>query len=332
MAKLLHQLKELQAAQAPHSPKILTARNEDFSTPSPLSKKDRKVAKKAAKIADMPKVITTADIDFVANILHPCATDSDAAQEEEQRLLEDPDIILNLYYHKGTSNTREIRYRHLKHKQADGNIEIDIEASDLDALMVALKVPDVATVGTEAERRVIRTLREAVRDDMIKMQKEHEQTVMRKAGFWRWASRKAYDRLMANGSIWEQKGESSDVTKRKDSVFSAESNGDAEEVDTINEGVNTPESTADTTDVIPKSEPRHKVTSPRTPTFCPRSVSGDTAGQAEDKWTTVGRSKPIKKLVGTLKLFRNGGLDKFELKRDGKFGALGSFDRDAIDA
>ena len=149
------------------------------------------MAKKAAKIAEMPKVITTADVDRVASILHPSTPVSDAAKDEERLLLGDPDITLNLYYHKGTSNTREVRFRHLKNKQADGNIEIDIEATDLDTLMAALKVPSLAAASTETERRLIKTLREAVRDDMVRVQKEHEQTVMRKAGFWRWASRKA---------------------------------------------------------------------------------------------------------------------------------------------
>lgn len=30
--------------------------------------------------------------------------------------------------------------------------------------------------------------------------------MMRKAGFWRWASRKAYNRLVENGRIWSAKG------------------------------------------------------------------------------------------------------------------------------
>ena len=108
IAKLLHQLKDFQVAQAPQSPKVISSRDENPSTSSPVSKKDRKIAKKAAKIAEMPKVVTTADVEIVGSVLHPCATHGDATEEEEKHLLDDPDIMLNLYYHKGTSNTREV--------------------------------------------------------------------------------------------------------------------------------------------------------------------------------------------------------------------------------
>ncbi|KAK4543546.1 hypothetical protein LTR36_005441 [Oleoguttula mirabilis] len=325
IAQLIRQIEELKAEHTPQSPKVISHQSHDLSSPTPLSKKDRKVAKKAAKIADMPKVITTKDIDFVTETLHPCdyGDGADEATKEERRLLDDPDIQLNLYYHKGTSNTREVRYRHLKHKQVDAAVEIDIEESDLDALMAALKVPAPGSVKTEAERRLIKTLREAVRDDMVKVQKEHEQTGLRKAGFWRWASRKAYDRLMAHGRIWEQKAETGETPKRKDSVFAGlgGDEGSSAANDSITEGLTTPKSSATATMSIPSSEPRRKRIAVGSPDFGRLSIGGEIS-RGDDEWTTVGKAKPVKKPVGTLKLSLNGGRKQFLERVPGKFGAL----------
>lgn len=302
-------------------------RDQSLSSPNRLSKKDRKVAKKAAKIASMPKVITTKDIDFVAATLHPSDHDDDANQvaEEERRLLEDPDIKLNLYYNKGTSNTREVRYRHLKHKQADAGVEIDIEESDLDALMVALKVPVPSSVKTEAERRLLKTLREAVRADMINVQKEHEQTGMRKAGFWRWASRKAYDRLSAHGRIWQEKTEGGDTPNRKDSAVSGLENddeGSPTTEETIAKGLSTPKTGSITImSSTSTSEPRRKRATGGGTLFGRSSVGASTT-HAVDEWTTVGKAKPAKKPVGTLKLSTNGGIEHLVSRTQSGFAAL----------
>lgn len=268
----------------------------------------------------MPKVITTADLDFVAKTLHPCDYEKDE-EEEEKKLAADPDIKLNLYYHKGTSNTREIRYRHLKHKQADKG-EPNIDDSELDALMTALKAPAAKAVKTKEERKLVDKLREKVRDDMNEVEREHEQIAIRKGGFWRWASKKAYDRLVANGRIWDQKEDEDETPKRKDSAFSAGGKDTVlDQVEKRSDELSSPKALdgsisssvgREGAPVVPGSTP-----------YLKRPSNNANASPMGDGWNTVGKAKPTKSPIGAFKLSGNGGLAKLQVKLPGKFAALG---------
>jgi hypothetical protein len=186
IAELLRQLEELQAKQdeekTPAKAPEFARKYSNACAPSGMTKKERKAANKAAKrAAERPKVITTAQVEFVAQALHPHIDDEVNGVAEEARLLEDPYIKLNLYYHRGTSNTREVRYRHLSRKNSDQDDHI-INADEMDALVTALKLPKIEDVKTEAERKIIVQVRKLVRDDMIVEHHENEETAMRKAG------------------------------------------------------------------------------------------------------------------------------------------------------
>ncbi|KAI7552360.1 hypothetical protein KC331_g1939 [Hortaea werneckii] len=227
IAELLRQLQEVQSADTPKRPTADLLPGQDTSTPSPLSKKERKAAKKAAKVAGMAKVVTAAEINFVTETLHPtCCTNDDA--EDEDNLVEDLDIKFNLYYHKGTTNTREARSRHMDNKQRKKS-EPNIEESEIDAFMAALRIPTTGFDGKD-QQNLIREIRDAVRDDLTRVAKEDEQTAIRKAGFWRWASKKTYDRHVANEKARAQKDDT-EMLKRKDSADPVVEAGNVQEVE-----------------------------------------------------------------------------------------------------
>ena len=333
IASLLRQLKELRAEHESPSPKVPIFGDENLSTPSPISKKDRKAAKKAAKVADMPKVLTAAEVDLVARTLHPHDYEMDKV-EAERRLVEDPDIIDNLYFHRGTSNTREVRYRHLEHKQADKGLAI-IQESEIDALLADLHVPATDKLKTKAERMAVEAIRKAVRDAMEQTATERDETTMRKAGFWRWASKKTYKKLVANGSIWEHKADNSETPKRKDSGFPKALNvkasliGDKPALKTVS----SPGTIADSSSLLSPttfSGPRRKVAIAGSAASTRLSISG-TKAQASDEWTTVGKAEAVKKPVGKLTFSGNGGLTKLQVKVPGKFGALTLIDAEESD-
>ncbi|KAI7426794.1 hypothetical protein KC336_g6175, partial [Hortaea werneckii] len=79
IAELLRQLQEMQSADTPKRSTAELLPDQDTNTPSPLSKKARKAAKKAAKVASMAKVVTAAEISFVAESLHPTCSANDGA-------------------------------------------------------------------------------------------------------------------------------------------------------------------------------------------------------------------------------------------------------------
>ncbi|KAH9820884.1 Histidine-specific methyltransferase, SAM-dependent [Teratosphaeria destructans] len=346
IAELLRQLDDLQNQNAePQTSKTIAERRQSTPyIPSPLSKKERKAANKAMKhAANRPKVLTTAQVDFVEHALHPQNDDVDEAVREAE-LLEDPDIKLNMYFHKGTSNSREVRHRHLTRKNSSQSHEED--EVELDTAMSALNVPKPENVKTEAQRKIIAVIRTAVKEDLMTLQRETEETGMRKAGFWRWASRKAYNRLVAHGRIWADKTEQPDVTRRKDSAASAPE----ESSEVSDQGSEPHEGTGMETDTEPSTKSAKAVALPpvvpatdlsdgrlaTTPKAATLSVTtspkSSTTPAAGNPWTTVGKVKTPKTPAGTfkLKLSTNGGLSQFHAAPKTKtLGSLGSDFRDA---
>ncbi|KAI7234789.1 hypothetical protein KC330_g4623 [Hortaea werneckii] len=316
IAELLRQLQEVQSTDTTKRPTADLLPDHGTSTPSPLSKKERKAAKKAAKVANMAKVVTAAEINFVAETLHPtCSTNDDA--EDENSLVQDFDIKFNLYYHKGTTNTREARSRHMDAKQRKKS-EPNIEESEIDAFMAALKIPTSGLDG-KGQQSLIREIRDAVHDDLTRVAKEDEQTAIRKAGFWRWASKKTYERHVAKARAQKDDAE---VLKRKDSADPVVEAEDVQEVqDNIPQEMGNIGSVAEVADApgIPSTPIARlqghdlQANGPSSPT----TQSEEKLDSNEAEWTTVGKLKLSAKsdktrYPTTLKLTGNGGLKKLD--------------------
>ncbi|KAI7424887.1 hypothetical protein KC336_g7009, partial [Hortaea werneckii] len=267
--------------------------------------------------------VTAAEISFVAESLHPTCSANDGAEDEDS-LVEDFDIKFNLYYHKGTTNTREARNRHLDNKQRKKS-ELNVEQSEIDTLMASLKIPTSSIDGKD-QQNLVREIRDAVRDDLVRMAKEDEQTAIRKAGFWRWASKKTYDLHVANGKARAQKGDA-EMPKRKDSADLVAEPEDVQEVEgNAPRKMESTESAAETTDAI------RAATTPTTglrDRIVLASGSSGSKPQSDEKldsneaeWATVGKSKLSARSdktlsPTTLKLTGNGGLKKLQVKASG---------------
>jgi hypothetical protein len=167
---------------------------------SKTSKKDRKEAKRAAKAAERAPLITADDIERVAHILHP----KEAVDEEfEKALLMDKSIENNIFYHPGTANSYEMRDRIIRQERSS-RFKLKLSGSELDQIIAEL-LPALERAKSKKERDLIARLRKMVEEDLTHDHGEEHQTMMRKASFWRWANREAYNRLAANGRIWDWK-------------------------------------------------------------------------------------------------------------------------------
>ena len=178
--------------------------------PRPISKKDRKVEKKAQKHAAKPKVITTEDIARVDQVLHP--KDEATAANDACSNLEAATIKLGLSFHKAISNTKAVRYEHItcakqNHRQPK------VTAEDMDRILSELDVAKGAK--SENERRLVAAIRKAVEADIVNCETEHYEIRVREASFWRWASAKAYHRLVENGYLWDKRAEVTASAKKK---------------------------------------------------------------------------------------------------------------------
>lgn len=168
---------------------------------------------------------------------------------------------------------------------------------------------------------------------------------MRKAGFWRWANRKAYNRLIANGRIWDWKnGDALALVAEQDVEQDAQAGaegdegdgpepgaepdgGDAQQdaaVDQVAAPVTPSDDSGNDNDVVTDdlmsvvSGASEASRSDRTSgtsisrdtsaSSTTRTTASGTEENAEAGWNTVGTPKPTGPPF-TLKLSTNGGLD-----------------------
>lgn len=202
IAELLRELRLVSSDESVSSPQ--TPQQQKFTMASldgSTSKKDRKAAKRAAKAAERAPITTSKEIERIGQIL---CLEEPADGEFERTLLSDKSIENNVCYHPGTANSRETRHR-IIHQEKSRKFEIKLSDAEMDRIMSEFKVPSLALASSKKERALIIRLRSKVAEDFEHNSREARDTMARKAGFWRWASRKAYNRLIANGSIWDAK-------------------------------------------------------------------------------------------------------------------------------
>ena len=274
-----------------------------------MTKKERKAAKKANKVSQMAKVLSSADIDFVSKVLHPDETGANEIDVERQ-LVEDPDIQLNRFFHKGTSNVREVRNQFVKkhERKAGGKEEPHIDPEELDGLLQLLNVSPLTSKSSVKERAIVTNLREKIEDDLIREQREKELMMQRKGGFWRWASKKAYKRLVQNGRIWSEKDSDSQVSKSEDTTASSSSAVGGAEIDSTE-----PDSDAGppSEDSISEAMSTFKLGSEPSPAQASRKNTPRKIEDEDDGWMTVGsKSGKLNTPAGKVTLRHNQGLDK----------------------
>lgn len=205
IAELLKELRVLNKEQqsiadprTPTQPKFNHAILDGSTT-----KKDRKEAKKAAKAAERTPFVTSKDVERISQIL--CPEPEEAVDGEfERALLTDASINDNLNYHRATGNSRETRHR-IINKERSLVFATELLEEEMNRVLAELRVPSWAELKTKAERAIVVRLRDKITENLVHNNNEARDTMARKAGFWRWASRRAYNRLIENGRIWDWK-------------------------------------------------------------------------------------------------------------------------------
>jgi hypothetical protein len=331
IAELVKDLRTIDAEQSFSSPITPKASKFDFAVlDGSASKKDRKEAKRQAKAADRVLEIRQRDIDRIGEILHP---EEPVDEEFERNLLMDKSIKSNMYYNPATSNSREERQIFISQDRR-GKAELKITAAEIERIMTELKVNDMCHVKGKKERALVGRLRDKIVEDLQHDHGEARETMMRKAGFWRWASRKAYNRLAENGRIWDwQSGEAlAPVVEHEADAANPQAPIAAELVAVdveggANDGLlmdNGDEvkdddllSVASLTSEVSRSRPTYASSTSRDTSMssASRTTFSSNDESADESWTTVGRAKaPKANNAFTLKLSTHGGLKHLESK------------------
>lgn len=202
IAELVKELRIIDKENFPTTPSSSTSLKFDPATlDGSASKKERKEQKRRERAASRTPVVREGDIEHIGQILYP-----GKSRDEDFRkyLLMDESINDNLYYHPDTSSSRQERLRFFSHERS-GKVEIKLSDEEMNRIMTELKVFDSAHNKNKKERDIVNNLKEKINEDAVHDQREAQEFWKRKASFWRWASRKVYDRLVANERIWDWK-------------------------------------------------------------------------------------------------------------------------------
>lgn len=322
------------------------------------TKKERKAAKKAAKAMDRDKVVTSADIKLVAEILHPNGEKAEELEGAEmEELEEDLDIKANLKFNNSTCNSKSVRHDYI----AKDREQKEVEKAEVERVLLALDVNPKA-IGKEGE--LVTELSQAIKNDLVHHQDELKIVARNKAGFWRWANKRNYRDLVENGKDWDAKHErepgqnqlqvpqpeqeerrESDVTDATDATINtvdteAEDEAAASRSDSVVDSLTDSAGTALTIPSKKASSRKASIVggSASTPPSTPSTKNSSAkkaptltlevaeskkrdAVQDDDGWTTVGK-KVLKPPVGTLTFSANGGLHHLEQKPKSNFWAL----------
>lgn len=325
IAELVKELRIIGNEQSLAIPRTPTCPRFDPATvDGSTSKKYRKEAKRLAKAAGRDQAIRLKDIEHIGKILHP---EEPVDEGFEKALLMDKSIENNMYYHPNTSNSREERHRFISQERR-GKSGLKLSEAEMNGIMLELRVPDLAQVKSKSERVIITKLREKIAEDVVHDHDEAQETMMRKAGFWRWANRRTYNRLAANGRIWDHKNgaalapvfdhEEDDV--EEDAVAGAENVAENEEeavvdddsADKVDNANNTNDDRFSVVSLVSEASsfrPAYSSSVSRDTSIssASRTTFSNTEESADEGWTTVGRAKPAKSTL-VLKFNSNGGL------------------------
>lgn len=331
IAELVRDLRTIDVEQSVSSPITPRASKFDFAVlDGSTSKKDRKEAKRQAKAAGRVLEIRANDIERIGKILHP---EEPVDEEFERNLLMDKRIEENMYYNSATSNSREERQIFISQDRR-GKAELKITDAEIERITTELKVHDICHVKGKKERALVCRLRDKIVEDLKHEHGEARETMMRKAGFWRWASRKAYNRLAENGRIWDWESgealalviehEADVVNPQAPAAAEAVVLGGAEAADY--ESLVHKEDEVNDDDLLSvvshasepfRSRPAYASSTSRETSMSSASRTTFTSNDdsADESWTTVGKPKASKASNSfTLKLSTHGGLKHLESK------------------
>ncbi|CAK3927035.1 Hypothetical predicted protein [Lecanosticta acicola] len=347
-AALLELLRSPDTPKTPRTPLTAKALNTvagpdgtgSYEVPK-TTKKVRKAAKKAVRAMERDKVVTTADIQFIAQILHPKG-DKEEVEVDMEELEEDLEIKMNLKFNNSTCNTKSVRHDYIT-KDRESK---EVDSTEIERILASLEV-DPKAAGKEGE--LVVELVQAIKNDLVHYHDELKIIARNKAGFWRWANKRVYRDRVENGKEWDAKHDrdpeqNQGQEERRNSELSVEMETE-DETSTRNGSIDLsiPES-AGTAITVPstkaassrKAPPVPKLDTPlketsstlfaKTPSTNKTPVlETDTptkgASSEDPGWTRVGE-KVMKPPVGKLTLASNGGLHHLESKPKANFWAL----------
>lgn len=189
------------------APQTPSRRLKELLAESSTKKKERKAVKKAARASARPKHLTAAEIEHISRIIHLPV--SAGEEGDENVVIEDPlgtpDVKHNLSYHARTFNYRVPRSTVMNTYQAPDKHDEKEMRDDLARILTDLEIPPYSSTLSKRLQGLVFDVCDRIRDDLELVRKENEGTMMRKAGYWRYANKNTYNNMVATNSIVDWK-------------------------------------------------------------------------------------------------------------------------------
>lgn len=161
-----------------------------------LKKSERKLLKSAAKASARPRLVTSEEIQHVGNIIHlngRPGVDADA----KLSLQDDHELQRNLAFN-AVLHSFQVRVRTTH--ASTGSDFVEQTAVVMDELAVQPNKP-----GQSKERKMlVERIAQSIQDDLHIVHLEGAETMKRKAGYWRFVSRRTYNKMVANQEVCQQ--------------------------------------------------------------------------------------------------------------------------------
>jgi hypothetical protein len=285
------------------------------------TKKERKQLKKAVKAMGRDKVVTSADILFVANTLHPESDqEGDEDDVEDAELAEDADIRMNLKFNNSTCNTKTARHDFIKKESY-----VDVEKTKVEVERI-LAVFEMNKKAAGEEGRLIAELVAAIQVDLIHHHDELRTTKIVRNGFWRWATKKAYREFLENGKDWNlhlpgraiAELPAENDAENETNAVEAEEDEEPERNGSVDSSLGA--NSASTSVTVPSIKPS-SAKKPKTLTIAVPPKEQEVVGH-DPGWKQVGKKVLKTPVTAKLKMVKNNGLHHLAQTPKGSYGAL----------
>lgn len=185
------------------------------------TKKAQKAVKKIAKNQLRVQIITSEDIVHISQALHPFKTylvgETHTGYDEVgngQGLLNNSTIDANIAFNTGTfqyaSLRQNINAKKLAKAQGIGTPKTPDENGSwhedpqIVETLGRLEIAVVTSVSSSREKKcLLSKLCDAIHNDLLIVENEDRDTMMRMAGYWRYVNKRTYNAMIRNNQLWD---------------------------------------------------------------------------------------------------------------------------------
>ena len=175
------------------------------------SKKAQRAERKIAKNQARFDIITTENVKRVDAALHPYQPTTSGIFGRALDPLDNQTIEANITFHSGTFkfgslrqdvHTKKLLKNNGPHKADEGDNQLK-EAINFSIILHRLGINHSVLPNTKERKSLLTKLHEAITYDLECVANEERDTMMRMAGYWRYANRRTYNVMVRNNQLWD---------------------------------------------------------------------------------------------------------------------------------